>query len=364
MDAKIERQKIVERDDFTYSEKQRIAAKSGNKCVHCGKEVYFGYGATIDHYIPLNKGGTNRDINLTMMCYDCNQEKGQKIVFPPHYVNHLNEKDYDKLIGYFDSYIQSFEFVNRKNLLACDMYNIRVAPYMSSRNRFYKRRKNNLPDTCWSYHYLKRAGNKDYEKIVAYYTKYLKKYNHLDAEEAARYNIQFWMKFGCIYFVEKNDDVKVMAAITVMDSPLYDEEMGNERTSALSMFIFPYYSTDYAFTLANNMMQSIPRFIMFEQKLTQFPVVYSILGDDKLACHLLPRGYEPEDKTESWCREEYVIIHTASEDELPALSEDKDLQAFFKKFDDVHANAEEWIKKNHIEGISWMLESIQHKIPS
>ena len=77
MEAKLERQKIVERDDFTFDEREHIAAKSHHKCAHCGKEVYFGYGATVDHFVPLNKGGTNRDINLIMLCNDCNKEKGQ-----------------------------------------------------------------------------------------------------------------------------------------------------------------------------------------------------------------------------------------------------------------------------------------------
>lgn len=35
---------------------------------------------TIDHIFPLAKGGTNRKENLVVMCYECNRNKGMKIV--------------------------------------------------------------------------------------------------------------------------------------------------------------------------------------------------------------------------------------------------------------------------------------------
>lgn len=35
---------------------------------------------TIDHLIPIDKGGTNDEWNLATMCADCNSKKGNLII--------------------------------------------------------------------------------------------------------------------------------------------------------------------------------------------------------------------------------------------------------------------------------------------
>ena len=35
---------------------------------------------TLDHLIPIDKGGTNDEWNLATMCEKCNCEKGNKII--------------------------------------------------------------------------------------------------------------------------------------------------------------------------------------------------------------------------------------------------------------------------------------------
>lgn len=45
----------------------------GQPCVSCGKPA-----DTIDHIVPLSKGGGNEDDNLQPMCWDCNRAKGDR----------------------------------------------------------------------------------------------------------------------------------------------------------------------------------------------------------------------------------------------------------------------------------------------
>ena len=62
---------------------KRILQKSFNKCYWCKKSLSWIVGqetqATIDHVIPLSKGGTNGHDNLVLSCLKCNKEKGSKL---------------------------------------------------------------------------------------------------------------------------------------------------------------------------------------------------------------------------------------------------------------------------------------------
>jgi 5-methylcytosine-specific restriction protein A len=62
--------------------------RNGEQCWYCGERVYFdeessperGKIATIDHKIPISKGGVNIRGNKVTACAHCNQEKGDMTV--------------------------------------------------------------------------------------------------------------------------------------------------------------------------------------------------------------------------------------------------------------------------------------------
>jgi 5-methylcytosine-specific restriction endonuclease McrA len=58
--------------------KRVLIRRHGPKCVRCG--VTFPVGAlTLDHIVPVSKGGANALTNLQLLCEPCNQEKGAKV---------------------------------------------------------------------------------------------------------------------------------------------------------------------------------------------------------------------------------------------------------------------------------------------
>jgi len=53
---------------------KRISNRDGNFCRKCGAKNKL----TVDHIIPLSKGGSNDDDNFQILCISCNQNKGAK----------------------------------------------------------------------------------------------------------------------------------------------------------------------------------------------------------------------------------------------------------------------------------------------
>ena len=55
------RDKVFQRDKF--------------KCVYCGNEA-----STIDHVVPIERGGHNLQQNLVAACRSCNSSKGNRLL--------------------------------------------------------------------------------------------------------------------------------------------------------------------------------------------------------------------------------------------------------------------------------------------
>ena len=68
--------------------KEAVKAKS-QKCFYCGCELNDS-NQTIDHIIPIAKGGTNDINNLVRCCHECNQVKGGETIFGA--IKNLEEK--------------------------------------------------------------------------------------------------------------------------------------------------------------------------------------------------------------------------------------------------------------------------------
>ena len=52
-------------------------------CSYCGSPATEGNDLTIDHIIPLSRGGTNRRDNLTVACRRCNTSKHDRLDVAP-----------------------------------------------------------------------------------------------------------------------------------------------------------------------------------------------------------------------------------------------------------------------------------------
>jgi 5-methylcytosine-specific restriction protein A len=71
---------------------------SKRKCYYCGKEVPENK-LTMDHLIPLIRGGKSVKSNIVPACKDCNHKKRYMLPLEwEQYLNSLNSFDFEKIL--------------------------------------------------------------------------------------------------------------------------------------------------------------------------------------------------------------------------------------------------------------------------
>ena len=62
------RKRSEERTYIPRQIKHSVLQDCQNRCAHCGKLLAYPEKPTLEHVIPLNKGGTNEITNLVALC--------------------------------------------------------------------------------------------------------------------------------------------------------------------------------------------------------------------------------------------------------------------------------------------------------
>ena len=282
------RHKIAFRDDFSYEYKQSIMQKSGEKCCLCGRKCYIGYGATIDHFIPLVKGGTNEDANLVQMCEDCNKKKGSDLYSPSYVKEYLNPESYKELIKYTENYLRKFEYIKSTNLFAFDRIKAKMAPLYSENVRsISKLRKLGIGTSVE----VVKASEDDLDELVKYYVEYLKKRDLLDSEDVARDNVEFFLKFYSVYYIKKCGEITMMmvGSIQELDGVQCDEsgETKLPIEKALLLTLFSKYITDASISTINYLIKYITYDIFDYYGLSVVPIsILTPKTDEKLFMYM------------------------------------------------------------------------------
>lgn len=68
--------KAAAEGDFTSNQWIQLCQEYGHRCLCCGKQTKL----TVDHIVPLLKGGSNDISNLQPLCKPCNSRKGDKVI--------------------------------------------------------------------------------------------------------------------------------------------------------------------------------------------------------------------------------------------------------------------------------------------
>lgn len=343
----MKRQKITDRNEFDAWDKLELSEKSNNRCAHCGKKLVPGVNATVDHFIPLAKGGINQRINITMLCEDCNRKKADKIINPIHYLPYLDKKHFDDLYNYFNSYIHSFEFIERRNILACDEYSIKLYTGPNLRQIINKKTREKMKQKINTIYTLTRATKEDKEEITQFFIRYLKKYNQLHSEDTATRNIDFWMTFGCIYYIrnENNKNIELIVPITFRQTKNQKPEMVCD--------IFAYYVTHITSYLTTIIPDFIAEQIVTEQNIPYINILAGVPKYDKTCKYIL---WDKSIISHGWLITN--VIATADPKKINDEDSISKMNEFYKAFKNIVPEVDEYLARPENNYISYMKEYI------
>ena len=360
----MKREKIEDRTNLykDYDLQEYVLSKSDERCCHCGKKAYFPFKASIDHFIPLSQGGTNRKHNLIMLCKDCNKEKGDKIK-DLSYVPYLLPKYQDELYDYYQSYINSFEYIDRNKLLAADEYKVMVERFALN---FDKKRMNkikNYDKFCKPYAF-KSADFSDFGRIFHFLMDYCDKYDIPHSTELMEMQLSFWYKFGAIYYYE-NSLSELNTIMVILLAPNNDW-FKDEMPYVVKNYVFSKYSTEQTTSIVYNAIDHLPRTILKEQNLVGLPVITAIYREDKLVGKVFP--YKTDNTENIYLNNDtgmfyqiYRKITLTTEDYTITDADKKKVSAFIASFKDDAKTKErmvKYFKECMSQELTWLLYDI------
>lgn len=207
------RKKVVERVWFSRDVKEDILRKSDGVCAHCGCQVVVGDNFTVEHVVPISKGGTNDLVNIVALCRTCNVTKGDGIWHPYEYLTYLHEENKEELKEYIDKYFHDKRWFTHNNFCQVDFKKIEVNIPITGRQKTV--RKNNqtlLARACKIVDYrLQKALYCDLQDIYDMQIAYLKR-SKLKVDKAViKATISGAYSTGAIYYVARSDGTKVGA---------------------------------------------------------------------------------------------------------------------------------------------------------
>jgi len=170
------RTQIEERELFGKDTRLKLLEKSEGKCCKCGKGLSLRT-MTVDHFIPISRGGTNNINNLIPLCVDCNKVKTNNIYSPYDFIKYIREEDLKDLASLYKYYCEDIKWYNINNLTKEDKVTLTyplVAPSVKGRLRTDKM---GAYTTVGATAVLEKVRDDSLAEVYDYVKKYMEKFN-------------------------------------------------------------------------------------------------------------------------------------------------------------------------------------------
>lgn len=118
------RARVEERTPFPWAVKEPLLKETGGRCAHCGTPLDRYTNLSVDHFIPLSKGGTNGPENLTVLCDDCNSLKADMVLPAVEWYPYLAAPRKKALQERLRRYMRETDYLAEDCLMPLDTFRI------------------------------------------------------------------------------------------------------------------------------------------------------------------------------------------------------------------------------------------------
>ena len=98
----------VQRKYYSKDEREEILKRTDGLCAHCGKKLNAD-NMTVEHIIPLYKGGKDDKYNIIALCEKCNKDKNNYTVYFDTYYKYINENEERYYLTYSNTKTNKFK---------------------------------------------------------------------------------------------------------------------------------------------------------------------------------------------------------------------------------------------------------------
>lgn len=119
------RTRTEQREFIPHYIRQQALYECNRICAHCGTPLDYNTNFTLEHVIPLSKGGKNDISNYVALCETCNKEKSNDIVEPNEYYTYLPKAKKAQLQALFEEYCKSTDWLSYDNLFMTDRFDLK-----------------------------------------------------------------------------------------------------------------------------------------------------------------------------------------------------------------------------------------------
>lgn len=130
------RLKTHDRVNLPLDVKRQVEAESHGRCAHCGAPISYAAGTfTVEHVIPLHKGGSNDPDNLVGLCEACNKDKSDDVVLPGEYYPYLSKDRMRRVSRHFDAWLSSTDCLAYDTLFLLDRFSVQAKLIVDRRGK-------------------------------------------------------------------------------------------------------------------------------------------------------------------------------------------------------------------------------------
>lgn len=205
---------IEERIHFDSEDRRRLLVKSNGVCAKCGKPLSVEkFETSVEHIIPISKGGTNKDNNLIILCPHCNEKKDNLIVNPDDFYRYAIPEVKDEINEMYTKYFNRVTWLGltrftREDIMCLDYFT--PLPSLDSHQKKGGYYSKNAAKVCKQTVILRRVDYNDLPMVIDFVKRYHEKF-HIPFDDNSI--VEDFYLSGCMYIAYRKSDPKTILCL-------------------------------------------------------------------------------------------------------------------------------------------------------